>query len=419
MSGDELRRWRADRCAPVAWSADPLDLSGEGGDVVADALRTPEIRAEWLGPEPTTPFGVQDVDAGGTKGLKRLALSIRALARPRASTRRSWPSGSGRRGPRRRRSPGGTRRRHGAGSPDARDRDGLDEAGLPNGASSRRPRCTGGSSATRTSSPAHRRRDGRRCGLLAAHDFRQVAGVGRPMHVGLSLIFQGSATRTDHEVYADELKLARLAEPLGFDSVWTVEHHFTSYTMVPDPLQFLTYMAGCTERVQLGTMVVVLPWHDPVRVAEGVAMLDNLSGGRVILGMAAASARRVRWVRRLDGRVTRSVRRDRAHRARRAREGPRAARGNLLPAGTVDLRPAPFKSFGSHVRVGGEPGVSADHGRSARRHHDRAAEAVGAGRRGARGVPNLYREASGTEPPPPASAGWFLRPRPGPGPRAR
>ena len=95
------------------------------------------------------------------------------------------------------------------------------------------------------------------------------------MHVGLSLIFQGSATRTDHEVYADELKLAHLAEPLGFDSVWTVEHHFTSYTMVPDALQFLTYMAGCTERVQLGTMVVVLPWHDPVRVAEGVALLSQ------------------------------------------------------------------------------------------------------------------------------------------------
>ena len=111
------------------------------------------------------------------------------------------------------------------------------------------------------------------------------------MQIGLSMIFQGSATRSDHEVYADEVRLARMAEPLGFDSIWTVEHHFTSYTMVPDALQFLTYMAGCTERLQLGTMVVVLPWHDPVRVAEGVAMLDNLSGGRVILGIGRGLGR--------------------------------------------------------------------------------------------------------------------------------
>ena len=50
-------------------------------------------------------------------------------------------------------------------------------------------------------------------------------------------------------------------------------------------LQFLTYMAGRTTTVQLGSMVVVLPWHDPVRVAEQVAMLDNLTGGRVVLGI--------------------------------------------------------------------------------------------------------------------------------------
>jgi len=50
-------------------------------------------------------------------------------------------------------------------------------------------------------------------------------------------------------------------------------------------------MAGKTVRVKLGTMVVVLPWHDPVRVAEQVAMLDNLSGGRVILGIGRGLAR--------------------------------------------------------------------------------------------------------------------------------
>lgn len=105
------------------------------------------------------------------------------------------------------------------------------------------------------------------------------------MHVGYASIFQASATRSDAEVYRDEIRLADLAEPLGFESIWGVEHHFTDYTMCPDVLQFLTYMAGRTTTLQLGSMVVVLPWHDPIRVAEQVAMLDNLSGGRVILGM--------------------------------------------------------------------------------------------------------------------------------------
>ena len=82
-----------------------------------------------------------------------------------------------------------------------------------------------------------------------------------------------------------------MVEPLGFQSVWGVEHHFTDYTMCPDVLQFLSYMAGRTPSVQLGSMVVVLPWHDPMRVAEEVSMLDNLSGGRLILGLGRGAGK--------------------------------------------------------------------------------------------------------------------------------
>ena len=89
------------------------------------------------------------------------------------------------------------------------------------------------------------------------------------MHVGMAAVFQNPhKAQTDREVYRNELRLADLAEPLGFESIWGVEHHFTDYTMCPDVLQFLTYMAGRTERAQLGSMVVVLPWHDPMRAAE-------------------------------------------------------------------------------------------------------------------------------------------------------
>ena len=65
------------------------------------------------------------------------------------------------------------------------------------------------------------------------------------MHVGLSAIFQNPGKeRSDHEVYSNDLRLASMAEELGFDSIWGVEHHFTDYTMCPDVLQYLTYFAG-------------------------------------------------------------------------------------------------------------------------------------------------------------------------------
>src|SRR5690242_15631426 len=101
------------------------------------------------------------------------------------------------------------------------------------------------------------------------------------MHIGIGFGFQNPGhARPDSDIYRDVLTLADQAEGLGFQSIWATEHHFTDYQIAPDPLQFLTYIAGRTQRVGLGTMVVVLPWHDPVRVAERVALLDILSGGR-------------------------------------------------------------------------------------------------------------------------------------------
>ena len=112
------------------------------------------------------------------------------------------------------------------------------------------------------------------------------------MDVGLAIIFQGTdKNRSDLEVYQQELRLGGLAEQLGFQSIWGVEHHFTDYTMCPDVLQMLTYFAARSETLLLGTMVVVLPWHHPMRVAEEVAMLDNMSNGRVILGLGRGLGR--------------------------------------------------------------------------------------------------------------------------------
>jgi len=112
------------------------------------------------------------------------------------------------------------------------------------------------------------------------------------MHVGMSAFFQNLGNRlSDHAVYRHETAMADLAEPLGFDSIWSAEHHFDAYTMCPNVAQFLTYMAGRTRRAQLGSMVMVLPWHDPVRIAEHFTVLDHMSGGRAILGIGRGLAR--------------------------------------------------------------------------------------------------------------------------------
>jgi len=112
------------------------------------------------------------------------------------------------------------------------------------------------------------------------------------MHVGMAAIFQNpDQARSDMDVWRDDLRLALMAESLGFESLWGVEHHFTDYTMCPDVLQYLTFLAGATERVQLGSMVVVLPWHNPMRVAEQIAVLDHVSNGRFVLGLGRGLGR--------------------------------------------------------------------------------------------------------------------------------
>src|SRR5712671_412696 len=75
------------------------------------------------------------------------------------------------------------------------------------------------------------------------------------------------------------------AERFGFSSVFLVEHHFTGFGQVSASLNLLSYLAARTERIRLGTAVVVLPWHNPVLVAEAAATLDLLSNGRLDFGV--------------------------------------------------------------------------------------------------------------------------------------
>jgi alkanesulfonate monooxygenase SsuD/methylene tetrahydromethanopterin reductase-like flavin-dependent oxidoreductase (luciferase family) len=110
------------------------------------------------------------------------------------------------------------------------------------------------------------------------------------MKVGVALNILSKEGRSDAAVFAEHLALGDLAEPLGFDSLFALEHHFTGYAMSPSPTQLLSYYAGRTCRITLGTAVIVLPWHDPVRVAEQIALLDVLSGGRCLFGFGRGAA---------------------------------------------------------------------------------------------------------------------------------
>ena len=95
----------------------------------------------------------------------------------------------------------------------------------------------------------------------------------------------------DGQIYEDNIYIADLLEPLGFDALFQVEHHGSPYHMTSNPLAILYYMAGRTERLEMGTCVVVLPWNHPLRVAEELSVLDNMLKGRSIyIGVGRGSS---------------------------------------------------------------------------------------------------------------------------------
>ena len=229
------------------------------------------------------------------------------------------------------------------------------------------------------------------------------------MHVGMAAVFQNPGrAQSDRDVYVNELRLAELAEPLGFESVWGVEHHFTDYTMCPDVLQFLSYMAGRTRTIQLGSMVVVLPWHDPMRVAEEVSMLDNLSGGRLILGMGRGAGKV-----EFDGfRLSMDESRPRFVECaemllRGLEQGYCEYDGAFVKQPRAAIRPAPFKSFRGRtyaaavspesVRIMAELGVGILI--IPQKPWKEVARELEAYR-------EVYRQVNRADAPPPISAGW-------------
>lgn len=89
----------------------------------------------------------------------------------------------------------------------------------------------------------------------------------------------------DHGVLLETLEEIKLADELGFDSAWLAEHHFSRYGVLGNPLLLGAAIAETTKQIRIGTAVVVVPFHNPLRLAEDAATLDTLSGGRLDLGV--------------------------------------------------------------------------------------------------------------------------------------
>lgn len=229
------------------------------------------------------------------------------------------------------------------------------------------------------------------------------------MRVGYCATFQNPGLwDSDRALYERELRLAELAEPLGFDSVWSTEHHVTGYQMGPDVLQFLSYMAGRTTRVDLGSMVVVLPWHDTYRVAAQASLVDHYSGGRLLLGIGRGAGRREFESLRVPMGESRERFKEQADMLLRGLEqGYVEYDGRYVKQPRTDLRPAPFKSFRGRtyaaavspesVRIMAELGVGILV--IPQKPWEDVERELGEYR-------EIYRSANGSEPPPPVVAGW-------------
>lgn len=94
------------------------------------------------------------------------------------------------------------------------------------------------------------------------------------------------------EVARHTLEMVRMADQGGFDIVWAAEHHALEMTIAPNPFQILTWWAAHTERIRLGTAVVVAPYWHPIDVAGEAALLDLFSGGRLEFGIGSGAYQR-------------------------------------------------------------------------------------------------------------------------------
>lgn len=166
------------------------------------------------------------------------------------------------------------------------------------------------------------------------------------MRIGIQMVLQNHVDHDDRVMYRNETRLAVGAEEMGFDVIWPVEHHFFDYSICPDNMQYLSYIAARTERVELATGAIILPWNDPMRVVEKMVLLDHLSEGRAILGLGRGLSRREYTGFGVDM----GEARDRFNQAAEIiveglETGVVEADTSYYKQNRIEVRPRPFKSF--------------------------------------------------------------------------
>jgi alkanesulfonate monooxygenase SsuD/methylene tetrahydromethanopterin reductase-like flavin-dependent oxidoreductase (luciferase family) len=178
------------------------------------------------------------------------------------------------------------------------------------------------------------------------------------MHVGLATGFANHSKIADGQFLREEFTQLELADELGFESIWITEHHFSDYSISPNPLFYLAHLAGRTKRVRLGTQVVVVPWHDPVRLAEEIAMLDHMSGGRALIGFGRGLSRMEYEGLRIDQGEARQRFDETVAMVMRAMEtGYIEGDGEIFKQPRRQIRPTPVRSLkGRAFCAAGSPG---------------------------------------------------------------
>ncbi len=228
------------------------------------------------------------------------------------------------------------------------------------------------------------------------------------MRVSVQLIFQNYAGALDDGAHvAAEMRLAELAEPLGYDRVFVVEHHFFDYAACPDNAQFLSWLAARTKTLELATGAFILPWNDPLRVAEKIVLLDHLSGGRAVLGLGRGLAR----CEYAGFGVDMAESRDRFDEAARlildaCDTGWMEGDGRYYPRCRTEIRPRPLRGFRDRLyAIGMSPESVEQAGRLGARLAIFSQMPWAMWHEGNHAVfRSAWREAHGSEPPPPLTA---------------
>jgi len=226
------------------------------------------------------------------------------------------------------------------------------------------------------------------------------------MDVGVQTLFSshGWEAITDGQVYREDTSLGLLADELGFDCVWAVEHHFYDYSFCPDNTEWLAAIAGKTSRIDVGTAAVIMPWNEPLRVAEKVALLDHIAEGRVRFGMGRGLSRReyghFRGIEMDESRQRFDE--GSAMVVEALKTGWIEGDGPFYPQPRTPIRPAPERSFEGRTYA---VATSEDSLEAAARL--KAAMVMFADRSWKGRLPSIekwrsmYREFNGAEPPPP------------------